>query len=107
MTTTDDALLGRLRAAFLTEARRRLDVVDRDLRAIEQGADERAPLFDELRREAHTLRGAARAAELADAAAIAHELETRLRTGECPGAGSGLDELHELVEHFAAAGLAR
>jgi two-component system, chemotaxis family, sensor kinase CheA len=73
----DEALGRELLEAYAEEAEQRLHRVNAALLVLEHrpGAEDRSSAIAELRREAHTLKGAARAAELLADAATAHALE--------------------------------
>lgn len=77
MFTLDDDLLRQLRDTFKLEAAEHLQAMNRVLLALEENPpdDERAPLMQEIFREAHSLKGAAGAADLPEVEAMAHQLE--------------------------------
>jgi two-component system chemotaxis sensor kinase CheA len=70
---TDD-LRGPLLAVFAAEAVEHLQAMNQHLLSLERGQDD-PHLRAELFREAHSMKGAARAVNLADVEALAHELE--------------------------------
>lgn len=77
--TLPDELREQLLAAYVEEAGERLAVVGRDLVALEQGTAEVQPIvLDRLRREVHTIKGAARSAGRNEDVVIAHTLESVL-----------------------------
>ncbi|HLF25121.1 MAG TPA: hybrid sensor histidine kinase/response regulator [Anaerolineae bacterium] len=77
MFTLDDDIMRQLRATFKVEAAEHLQALNRALLAIEDNpdADERAALLEEIFREAHSLKGAAGAADVREVEALAHQLE--------------------------------
>jgi two-component system chemotaxis sensor kinase CheA len=87
VTTTDrDDMQAQLLAIFAVETEEHVQAMNRHLLALEAGADDeaRAELLPELFREAHNLKGAARAVSLAEVEALAHELEdmfARMKAG--------------------------
>ncbi len=78
MFTLDDDLLRQLRDTFKLEAAEHIQAMNRALLALEANPpdDERAPLLQEIFREAHSLKGAAGAADLPEVEATAHQLES-------------------------------
>jgi two-component system chemotaxis sensor kinase CheA len=74
----DDDILRQLRATFKIEAAEHIQAMNRVLLALEQNpeGDERAALLEEIFREAHSLKGAAGAADFGDVEATAHKLES-------------------------------
>ncbi|MEN3356226.1 MAG: two-component system, chemotaxis family, sensor kinase CheA [Mycobacteriales bacterium] len=75
MTQADpDGILGPLLAVFTAEAAEHLQAMNEHLLRLERGQDD-PRLRAELFRAAHSLKGAARAVNLADVEALAHELE--------------------------------
>ncbi|MBI5033768.1 MAG: hybrid sensor histidine kinase/response regulator [Chloroflexi bacterium] len=78
MFTLDDDILRQLRATFKIEAAEHIQAINRILLALEknpQGA-ERQTLMDEIFREAHSLKGAAGAADFGEVESTAHKLES-------------------------------
>jgi two-component system chemotaxis sensor kinase CheA len=76
-----DELQQLLLATFADEAKGQLETINRRLRAFETAAgDQRRALLDEIRRELHNLKGAARSVELTRVEAMAHGLEDVLST---------------------------
>lgn len=77
MTIPDD-LLRQLQEIFAAEAQDHLQAISRHLLAMEQqpGPAESARLLAEIFREAHSLKGAARAVNMAPVEALAHQLES-------------------------------
>lgn len=72
-----DLLAQRLFAVFLSELEEHLEVLGRDLLAIEQAerAEERAALVDNMFRAAHSLKGASRSVQVSSIERICHRLE--------------------------------
>jgi two-component system, chemotaxis family, sensor kinase CheA len=99
----------RLLAIFAVESEEHVQAMNRHLLALEGGAgdESRRSLLPELFREAHNLKGAARAVNLSEVEALAHDLEElfdRMRAGRLdPGrellerAFRQLDSIEELV----------
>ncbi len=98
-----DDLLGPLLATFAVEAAEHLQAMNRHLLSLERG--ERDPqLGAELFREAHSLKGAARAVNLLEVEGLAHELEDTFAglsspSGE-PGPGA-LDTAYRTLDALA------
>jgi two-component system chemotaxis sensor kinase CheA len=69
-----DDIIGPLLVVFAAEAAEHVQAMNHHLVRLEQGADD-AHLRAELFREAHSMKGAARAVNLADIEGLAHELE--------------------------------
>lgn len=63
-------------AVFLEEYKSHLESIRTALAAVDSGDTPPAPLLDEMFREAHTLKGAARAADIPAVQDLAHRLET-------------------------------
>jgi two-component system chemotaxis sensor kinase CheA len=79
-----DALTPKLLAAFQVEHKEHLEGIRSMLAAIDRGATVTSPEVDEAFRRAHSLKGAARLAELRPIETLAHRLETlfaRVREG--------------------------
>jgi two-component system chemotaxis sensor kinase CheA len=74
----DDDLLQQLRATFKIEAAEHIQAMNRALLQLEENpeGDERQTLLEEIFREAHSLKGAAGAADLGEVEATAHKLES-------------------------------
>jgi len=72
-----DSMLRELMATFRAEAEEHIRTLNKGLLDIEKGGLERARL-EEVFREAHSLKGAARAVDLTDLEQVAHHLEDRL-----------------------------
>lgn len=77
MFTLDDDILRQLRATFKVEAAEHIQAMNRVLLVLEENpeGEERAGLLEEIFREAHSLKGAAGAADLREVEATAHKLE--------------------------------
>ncbi len=84
----EQVLLERLREAFLVETQERLEVIASGLLALERTLDttRRQDVLESLVREAHTLKGAARAASLPEVESLCQALEG---TWKAAGAWSG------------------
>jgi two-component system chemotaxis sensor kinase CheA len=103
MATKDEAFQQRLLATFRTEAAERLDLLSSGLLELEQGESEeqRAASLESLVREAHSLKGASRAVNLAPVEALARGIEQVLSTlkQESTEASPALfDTLHKAVD---------
>ena len=78
MGTQDHDFLKRLRATFEVEAREHIRAMSSGLIALERTtvADQRLDIIETIFREAHSLKGAARAVNLAEIEAICQALES-------------------------------
>lgn len=94
-----DDLAARLLQTFLAELDDQLAALESDLLAMERGADDDPERLDRVFRVAHTLKGAARVANVPVIEATCHALESRL--ADARGAGRSLSE-QELALLFAA-----
>ncbi len=98
-----------LRAAFSAELDERVRELNRLLLQLEGGAlgaDARRETFNALFREAHSLKGAARAVELPAIEQLAHRLETALaaaRQDTAEPAARWFDEMYRAVDALPAA----
>jgi len=74
----DDDIMRQLRALFKVEAAEHIQAMNRDLLALERNPaeKERIALLEEIFREAHSLKGAAGAADIGEVEATAHRLES-------------------------------
>ncbi len=110
MFTFDDDIMRQLRATFKIEAAEHIQAMNRILLALEQnpGGEERAELLEEIFREAHSLKGAAGAADLGEVEATAHRLENTFgaaRSGKinltrevCDVLYAGIDAVSTVVD---------
>jgi len=109
-----DELQQLLLATFADEAKGQLETINWRLRAFETAAeDQRGALLDEIFRELHNLKGAARSVELTRVEAMAHGLEdvlSAVREGEADTgasvsklAGGALDGMAALIAEASAA----
>ncbi len=73
----DDDIMRQLRATFKVEAAEHIQAMNRILLALEENptGEERTGYLEEIFREAHSLKGAAGAADFGDVEAMAHKLE--------------------------------
>ncbi len=99
----DDDILQQLRATFKEEAAEHIQAMNRVLLALEKNpeGEERAALVEEIFREAHSLKGAAGAADLPEVEATAHKLENVLgaaRNGSIKLTRENCDLLYEGVD---------
>ncbi len=74
----DDDIMRQLRATFKVEAEEHIQAMNRILLALEKNPDgeDRADLLEEIFREAHSLKGAAGAADFGEVEATGHRLES-------------------------------
>ncbi|MBW3614807.1 MAG: response regulator [Actinobacteria bacterium] len=108
MTVDREALRRRLRALFVDELDEHVGLLNRGLLTLEQGspAAEVNEVVNELFRSAHSLKGAARAAEVRPVETVCHRLEdvlARMRDGSL-SPGANLDPLFRAVDFVAGAG---
>jgi len=109
-----DDLLAQLIPVFLAEADEHIQAMNRHVLALERGVpvQARGEVIAELFREAHSLKGAARAVRLSEVEALAHELEdlfARVRDRELEpepavldGAYRSLDAISSAIERWRA-----
>ncbi len=78
MFTLDDDIMRQLRATFKVEAAEHIQAMNRVLLALEENpeGEERNKLLEEIFREAHSLKGAAGAADFPEVESTAHKLES-------------------------------
>jgi len=78
MFTLDDDIMRQLRATFKVEAAEHIQAMNRVLLALEENpeGEERTKLLEEIFREAHSLKGAAGAADFPQVESTAHKLES-------------------------------
>jgi two-component system chemotaxis sensor kinase CheA len=103
MFTLDDDIMRQLRATFKTEAAEHVQAINRILVALEKDPEEeeRVALLEEIFREAHSLKGAAGAADFAEVEATAHRLESVMSAandGEIELTGDLCDVLYDAVD---------
>ncbi|MBF0454590.1 MAG: hybrid sensor histidine kinase/response regulator [Magnetococcales bacterium] len=96
-------LLIRLREAFRVESEERLAGIGRDLTALEQGADpeKKISLLEQIYRDAHSLKGAARAVNYPDVESVCQALEgvlSGLKQRRLPISSELFDLIHGTVE---------
>lgn len=74
----DEDIMRQLRATFKIEAAEHIQAMNRVLLALEDNpdGDDRQPLLEEIFREAHSLKGAAGAADFGEVESTAHKLES-------------------------------
>jgi two-component system chemotaxis sensor kinase CheA len=106
----DDDIMRQLRATFKVEAAEHIQAMNRVLLALENNpeGEERARLLEEIFREAHSLKGAAGAADFGEVEATAHKLESvfgAARSGKltltrelCDVLYAGIDAVNIIVE---------
>jgi two-component system chemotaxis sensor kinase CheA len=107
MSAIGDDLGKELLAVFALEAAERIQTINDHLLALEKalGAKEVDRLLAEIFREAHSLKGAARAVNLTSAEAVAHRLESLLLEMQAGSVGRGravFDLIYEAVDAIAA-----
>lgn len=96
-------LLRRVREAFQIESRERLDGMGRDLTALEQCGDQckdRQELTERIYRDAHSLKGAARAVGFQNTESVCQAMEgvlSRLKKGEQAPSVALFDLIHETL----------
>src|ERR1700682_1605996 len=98
-----DDLLRELLATFAVEAQEHIQAINQHLLVLEKtpGPAKSAELLAEIFREAHSLKGAARAVNLEAAGNVAHRLETlfaRLRDGEIAPAPPLFDLAYQTLD---------
>ncbi len=98
----DVELLKRLRKAFATEAEERLASISTNLLKLENAAEqaEQTAILEIIFRDAHSLKGAARAVNLANVEKICQSLESvfgRMKRGEVLHTPEILDTFHDSV----------
>ena len=103
----DDDIMRQLRATFKIEAAEHIQAMNRVLLALEENpdGDDRQPLLEEIFREAHSLKGAAGAADFGEVEKTAHKLESVfgvLKSGKIKLTRDLCDVLYEGID---AAGL--
>ena len=103
----DDDILRQLRATFKIEAAEHIQAMNRVLLELESNpaGDERQPLLEEIFREAHSLKGAAGAADFGEVEATAHKLESvlgALKAGRITLTGDLCDVLYEGIDAVTA-----
>lgn len=104
--SSDDEFLQELLAAFQVEAEEHMQVMSEGLLALERttAPQDRQPLLERVFREAHSLKGAARAVNLADVENVCQALETVFaawkRQGAAPDAAA-FDTIHHAVTLIA------
>jgi two-component system chemotaxis sensor kinase CheA len=94
--------LKKLMTTFLTEAREHLDVLGTGLLDLEQTSSREAqlPLLETIFREAHCLKGAARAVNVSDVERLCQTLESvsaDVKSGKNPLSAAVFDTLHRVV----------
>ncbi len=98
-------VLRELLPLFRAESEERLNSISASLAEVEDGpSEERGELVEALLREMHSLKGGARAVNLASVEAISHSFETvlvRIQNGELEWSGEVIDACHRTVEALA------
>jgi two-component system chemotaxis sensor kinase CheA len=99
----DDDIMRQLRATFKVEAKEHIQAMNRALLTLEKNPDEedRADLLEEIFREAHSLKGAAGAADLSEVEATGHRLESvfgAAKAGEIELTADLCDVLYESID---------
>lgn len=93
-----DALASRLMKLFLTELEEHERTLERDLLALEREPSERRPeLIESLFRAAHSLKGAARAAQARSVETLCHRLEQSLSDLRGPAAPIAAERMQALL----------
>ena len=106
MESGDDEFLQELQAAFQVEADEHLQVLSAGLLDLEKTPDaEQQPLLESVYREAHSLKGAARAVNRVDVEAVCQEMETVLaswKRQELTATPALFDTLHRALDVVTA-----
>lgn len=102
MSTQDESFLQALREAFKVEAEEHLQAISSGLLQIEKtpGADQQAPVLESVYREAHSLKGAARAVNRTDVETVCQSLENVFagwKRREMNPSAEAFDLLHRAV----------
>jgi len=103
MAMLDDDIMRQLRAIFKVEAAEHIQAMNRVLVVLEKNpeGEERAELLKEIFREAHSLKGAAGAADFGEVEATGHRLESVLgaaKAGEIELTADLCDVLYEAID---------
>jgi two-component system chemotaxis sensor kinase CheA len=103
MVMLDDDIMRQLRATFKAEAADHVRAMNRILLELEKGSNgrERAELLEEVFREAHSLKGAANAADFGEVQATAHRLESvfgAAKTGDIELTAELCDVLYDAID---------
>jgi len=103
LATKNDELLKKLLATFRVEADEHLQGMSSGLLALEKtpAGEERAALVERVFRQAHSLKGAARAVNLLDVESLCHSLESvfaGLKGGRIAVSGPLFDLLHQALD---------
>ena len=99
----DEDIMRQLRATFKIEAAEHIQAMNRVLLALEENpdGDDRQPLLEEIFREAHSLKGAAGAADFGEVESTAHKLESvfgAAKTGKIKLTHDLCDVLYEGID---------
>ena len=100
----EEQLLQKLREAFKAEAEERLKTISSSLVQLEEvssSPDKQKPILEVIFREAHSLKGASRAVNLANIEILCQSMESvfsSLKKGEIPLTPELFDKLHYTVE---------
>src|SRR2546426_3853439 len=105
---SSDGMLAQLLVLFAVEAQEHLEAMNRHLLALEQGAlgEARERLIAELSREAHSLKGAARAVNRTEIESLAHALEDLFARMTEDGVGLPRDGLERAYQMLDSIGMA-
>lgn len=102
MSTKDDEFLRRLRVAFKSEAGERLTAISSGLLQLEGPSDgQPEAILEGIFREAHSLKGAARAVNMTEVEAVCQALESAfssIKKGEIQTSTTTLDVIYDAVE---------
>ncbi|HEY2600510.1 MAG TPA: hybrid sensor histidine kinase/response regulator [Thermoleophilaceae bacterium] len=106
MSISDDELQQLLLATFADQAKEQLQTIGSQLLALEEAdAAQRGALFEEIFREAHSLKGAARAVDLVLVERLSHELESlfsMIHKGELEPSSEVFDLAHKALDGLTA-----
>ena len=107
MPLSDEEIMRQLMSTFKAEADEHLEVLNKRLLELEKNtADDRGGLLEEIFREAHSLKGAARAVDAGSIEAIAHQTENvfaAAKRGELELKPSHFDLLYEGFDYMKTA----
>src|SRR3989304_5992572 len=108
MPTTDEEIMRQLMATFKLEADEHLQAMNELLLKLEknQDASQTQPLIEDIFREAHSLKGAARAVDAALVESVAHGIENvfaAAKRGEIEPTPALYDLFYEALDQITAA----
>ncbi|MCD6505969.1 hybrid sensor histidine kinase/response regulator [Candidatus Poribacteria bacterium] len=101
---SEDQMMQQLMETFKAEAEEHIRRITQMILALERG-EVNQEMLEELFREAHSLKGAARAVELNDISAVAHKIEallSALKSGDIPFSDDLADLIYEGLDGISA-----